>query len=329
MTNKTENIFHWVLTAKGIGIILVVIGHFHPDAAPEYWMKFRDILYTFHMPLFFMLSGFLYKHAKYSYPTLIKIKIRRLLYPFITIAAIFFILKYFSGLFFRLEYPVGLDSIFALFLDPVNSYKPLLWFVHALFIIFLVFPLLRNIIKNNFVILAIFILLNILIGNDYLIIGKALANIPFFIVGTILRENNELLNKIASKNWARTIALAVIFFATYLISEIAPKSSLDYILRLILGLSGAICVINISILIDAKGKWLEEIGFYSMTIYLFHTLFESAVRISFYQVLDDLYVKFEIIAFIAIAAGIVFPLILEKMILRKNKFTKKYILGLS
>ncbi len=94
------------------------------------------------------------------------------------------------------------------------------------------------------------------------------------------------------------------------------------------------CVINTSILIDSKRKagveraLLAEIGFYSMTIYLFHTLFQSVIRIGFYQVLD-LSVSFEVVALVAVVAGVVFPLLLEKMILRKNKFTKKYILGLT
>lgn len=332
MVIKNTPLFHWVLIAKGIGIILVVIGHFYPDDSPEYWTILRNSIYTFHMPLFFILSGFLYRYTKYSYSTLVRIKIKRLLYPFISVAIIFFIIKYPAGMLFHLEYPLEPASIYALFIDPVNSYKPLLWFVHALFLMFLVYPLLRSIVNNNYVILLIFVLVNEFLGNDYLVIGKALAHIPFFIVGIMLRESSALRDKVIPGSCLYIVS-SVIFFLTCVFAEMKIQWPSGYVLRLMSGLSGAICVMNMSILIAAMRKrkrvGLEIVGCYSMTIYLFHTFFESAVRIGYYQVLVGCSVPFEIVALSAIVAGIVFPLLLEKMILRNNRFTRKYLLGLT
>jgi fucose 4-O-acetylase-like acetyltransferase len=42
---------HYIDIAKGIGIILVVVGH---TSTPLY---LHNIIYQFHMPLFFILSG--------------------------------------------------------------------------------------------------------------------------------------------------------------------------------------------------------------------------------------------------------------------------------
>ncbi len=50
----------WILIAKGIGTFLVVAGHFWPVDSPSYWTEVRRIIYTFHRPLFFFLSGWLY-----------------------------------------------------------------------------------------------------------------------------------------------------------------------------------------------------------------------------------------------------------------------------
>lgn len=50
----------WVDVAKGIGIILVVLGH---NQSPDYIIKF---IYSFHMPLFFFLSGYLTNPSKYQ-----------------------------------------------------------------------------------------------------------------------------------------------------------------------------------------------------------------------------------------------------------------------
>lgn len=44
----------WIDVAKGIGIILMVMGHTSMPDAINRW------IYSFHMPLFFLLSGLLF-----------------------------------------------------------------------------------------------------------------------------------------------------------------------------------------------------------------------------------------------------------------------------
>ena len=46
--------------AKAICIILVVIGHYNPDNAPEWYHTINLFIYTFHMPLFMFASGYVY-----------------------------------------------------------------------------------------------------------------------------------------------------------------------------------------------------------------------------------------------------------------------------
>ena len=65
--SKKESVYDWVQIAKGLGIILVVSGHFCPKTSPEYWQSLNKIIYLFHMPLFFLLSGFLFRYEKYQY----------------------------------------------------------------------------------------------------------------------------------------------------------------------------------------------------------------------------------------------------------------------
>lgn len=59
--------------AKGLGILLVVIGHSMQTGS--YPMR---VIWTFHMPLFFFLSGFCYNQYKYTFSTLLKARIRPL-----------------------------------------------------------------------------------------------------------------------------------------------------------------------------------------------------------------------------------------------------------
>ncbi|MBE7447122.1 MAG: acyltransferase family protein [Planctomycetia bacterium] len=329
-----QNQIDWVFIAKGIGICLVVIGHFHPESSPEYWSNLRDIIYSFHMPLFFLLSGYLYNHGKYSYADLVKAKTKRLLYPFISIAAIFLLIKYAAGIFVKLEHPVQIESIYSLLTNPVNSYMPLLWFVYALFLIFTVYPLLK-LYMDVYLLFALFIAINSIIGNDYLVFGSALANIPFFIFGAILRENSELSKRLVGAN-CYYILVPLLLFITfhYLSNYFSIHQYLVYATKVLIGVLGSIFVINLSHAILKLSTFkakdvIAEIGCYSMTIYLLHTLFESTVRIGFLQVLKNVQVPFELIAFMAVLCGVMFPFIIEKQLLRKFRATKKFILGIS
>ena len=328
---KGKDSIEWILIAKGITIVLVVIGHFHPESSPYYWSSIRRIIYTFHMPLFFILSGYLYTHGKYSYTDLIKHKIKRLLYPFVTIAAVFFIIKYIAGSFVKLDQPVNINSIYALLTDPVASYMPLLWFVYALFLIFAIYPLGR-LFLNNQLILIILLIINSFFGNDYLVLGNTLFNMPFFAVGVILKESVKV-SKMTISSDLRHIFFSLLTFAILYTIETTENVHI-YLISFILGVMGSLFVINLShaianiTSIDLKGI-LMQVGYYSMTIYLLHTLFESTVRIGSFYLLKDIHVPFLLIAFIAIICGIVFPLILEKVIFRKYWVTNKYVLGLS
>lgn len=64
--------------AKGIGIILVLVGHISKND------EINRFLYLFHMPLFFIISGMLYKEKN----NFCKKKIRNLIIPYFCFAII-------------------------------------------------------------------------------------------------------------------------------------------------------------------------------------------------------------------------------------------------
>ena len=62
--------------SKCLGIFLVVLGHcLHNDSAAH------DVIYLFHMPLFFFLSGFFFREQDLL--LFFRNKTKRLLYPFV------------------------------------------------------------------------------------------------------------------------------------------------------------------------------------------------------------------------------------------------------
>ncbi len=129
--------------AKGIGIILVVIGHCIPDAAspagiPVPAMKvLHDVIYSFHMPLFFFISGFLISRkvgSIQSKKTLITKKIKRLLIPYFFVGLCYAPLKLLLSQF--ANKPYDFNNLWKIFLG-VNPDGEL-WFLYALFMISLI-----------------------------------------------------------------------------------------------------------------------------------------------------------------------------------------------
>ncbi|KAA8825671.1 acyltransferase family protein [Bifidobacterium myosotis] len=125
----------WLDSAKGFGIILVVLGH------SSLIGHLNQVLYSFHMPLFFIISGMLFK--PHPLKELLEKKIRRLLVPYLTFASLTFI--YWSVLERRFRpgnYSVP-EAFINIFLarggSEYNPYDVVLWFLPCLFVTELLF----------------------------------------------------------------------------------------------------------------------------------------------------------------------------------------------
>lgn len=93
--------------AKGLGIFLVVIGHtISPVSAGNvFWTNVYQILYTFHMPLFFFLSGAVSSLIRGENKCqLIKSRIIRLMLPYFVWAIIYAPMKILMADSVRFQY---------------------------------------------------------------------------------------------------------------------------------------------------------------------------------------------------------------------------------
>tara|TARA_B110000240_G_scaffold3750_1_gene4246 strand:- start:10417 stop:11400 length:984 start_codon:yes stop_codon:yes gene_type:complete len=179
---------NWIDQAKGIGILLVVIGHMN---IPQ---ELSKIIFSFHMPLFFFISGYLYNEKKYSvnFENVFYSKLKSLVWPFITFTIFYLILSVF----------INQNSIINSF-DYVNFFKgnrslnTPLWFLTALFSTEIIFSqIIRffNIRKAIFLILLILIIgfFNAIFWrySFFLNIDIALVTILFFLVGWLFKKYN-------------------------------------------------------------------------------------------------------------------------------------------
>lgn len=76
----------WIDIAKAYGIILVFYGHFAKRLSDlgcgEAFIQLKFI-YSFHMPLFFIICGYLYKRTNYSFSDFLKYHLMSRIIPVI------------------------------------------------------------------------------------------------------------------------------------------------------------------------------------------------------------------------------------------------------
>jgi acyltransferase len=148
----SSNRIKWIDTCKGIGIILVIIGHTPIDPIA------RSIIYAFHMPLFFFISGYFFsadKHKNVKNYTISKFK--TLLIPYISFSIIAFLF-----LRFLFDQPIAkrvfLEEMIISKRNNISFDDPI-WFLTSLFTIEIIYYLLAKYIKNSKALLLIIILI--------------------------------------------------------------------------------------------------------------------------------------------------------------------------
>jgi hypothetical protein len=95
---------------------------------------------------------------------------------------------------------------------------------------------------------------------------------------------------------------------------------------------GTLLIVNVSHAIaDLADNRLRtallRTGYYSMTIYFFHSMFEGAARIGLLQIARYTPVPFLLMALAAVTAGVLVPMALEKQVIRKSRIARKLVLG--
>lgn len=333
---KAEKI-ETVTLAKGIAILLVVAGHFSIAEEPAWWSVTRDVIYRFHMPLFFLLSGYLFgigEGPSTPYAKLLKKKAGRLILPLVSITVLFLAVKNLSQLFVDLQFPPTFGSFLKVFYNPMESFIPLLWFIYALFIIFVLHPLLSRLFRRQSIVLVFSIIVSFIRFPEMFTLSHVFHNLPLFTAGVLLGEKLDL-DRISTLSGIVAIFIAAsVFIPVYVYrGSMAGLPGGGPVLRLIFAFSGSTFVIaSVSILSRANNilkPTLSRAGLYSMSIYLLHTNFVSGTRITFFQVLGFDKEWFIPVLLAAILLGAIAPALIEKYVLRRYYYTRWLILGLS
>lgn len=205
--------YGFIDSAKGIGILLVVFAHV--VAAHKVGMKTEEVITSFHMPLFFVLSG-LFFSRKGSFKQFIINKTNRLIAPFVFFFIIFSILA-----FIHYGYKgTLLENTPTILLGIYNEWIYIggaIWFLMALWFVYLLFYT-ATLIKNEWVCVIVSFLMGcvgLLLGFNHIELpfwfDTALTCTPYFAMGYLIKNHTELLKP------GRYDKFNLLFFVVFLV----------------------------------------------------------------------------------------------------------------
>lgn len=303
MTNREESLKinrqteHWygIDSIKGLLIIIVFLGHVIPGVLRETYPRY--IIYSFHMPLFIGISGFLIdieKLVDMKIVLVVKKYLKRLGLPWIIAVAVFTVVQY----NFNLS-TITFEIIVKAYLKPYYH----LWYILGFFSYILISYIFFLFFKNNRYRWVLFMLMTSIISfiskwevlsgtitNPY---GKLiyevvhydfrLYNLLFLGVGLMFRNRYERKKYITTDTIIEIIRVSSI--VAFGIVSILFFFSYDHIEKFLYYILN-ICLL-IPIFFDCtkkqlpRCKTLEFIGKYSLPIYLYHVLCLNATDFFF------------------------------------------------
>lgn len=258
----------WADIAKGIGVILVILGHTSQlsNIAIEW-------IFSFHMPLFFWISGYFYKDAE-SIASYAKKKFTTLIWPYFLYSIIFLIINCFVV---REDRNLIINEILGGLSG--QGTDGILWFFPALFWTEIIFFLLKKYTKEF---LPISIIACVLCGNlfsgytnyqsGFLKIPSALFAIGFYYCGW-LTKSYDLLGQIRRMSLLVYLAfhlmLLAIFHPNLSLNTASTSNMITAYLIAVIGICGTVKLADgvISVWPKCIGRALAYIGENSVFYY--------------------------------------------------------------
>lgn len=281
---KTRDLFLDV--AKGLGIILVVIGHAWRGLesaglidSPDLFRIIDTLIYNFHMPLFFLLSGMTFEAwaLKRTYPEAAFSRVTRLLWPLLLWSYLFAGARLAAGDAANTQVS-GIESLLFFPLPPRDHF----WFLWALFlqhlvVLTLIRALGRPLGGTIWAALAGIVVL----ASSFTPIGLnawtfgAATYAGAFLTGLALGPTG-----LPWRGLSVLGAACVVFLGLQALSFALPPSLLT---RQILGIVLALAFLAIVQVACSGGtsaalRLLAYLGVSSMGIYLAHTIFSAGIR---------------------------------------------------
>ena len=250
--------------AKGITIILVIIGHSLNDGI------LRQYIYSFHMPLFYILNGYFFK--KQENKKIVEKGIKRLLLPYLITSLIILGVYVFKAIIKQenviqilidwgsaIIYGSGEDRVFlGISIRAIGT----IWFLFSLFWTQILFNCFLSIKKKKIKIIFLFVstLIGFILPNYIWLpfsIETALIAILFLYIGYLFRKK-KIFDKNISLKYKLIVFMGWIIGAFFCNTLVVNNYYNLYYVNIIVGVCGSYLLIEISKIIDAHTKQIKK-----------------------------------------------------------------------
>lgn len=200
----------WIDILKGMGIVLMVWGHTSIPTPVNRW------IFSFHMPLFFIASGFLFKGiANVSFHNFLSHKLRTFVIPYLFFLACWILYLYIKKESLQLNIFTRGDKVGAF------------WFLQVLFVVEIIHAL---VLKNVSQKIYILFILSVYVAGYILSLYH--IHLPYrlecFGLGSIHFGMGVLLRNYAKKMNIRLLGAILLLILSIGLSIISPRLDINY-----------------------------------------------------------------------------------------------------
>ncbi len=312
--------------AKGLGIVLVVLGHIVARTPPrdnEWFGTLTTVLYEFHMPFFMYLSGyvtFLSGAARTplsAWPRFVVSRAYRLLLPFLIFGLAIVIGKFCASRFMQVDnLPASfMHAVTGILWDTDYSPAASVWYIAVLFIFCVITPVLLALTRGNTAaVLAIAALFYYLNGPHVMYLDRVAIFYPFFLLGGVAADAGERwLSFIDRFRWMLCGAFVLVLLVTFGPSEVFLRPE-KLLICGILSMPALHSLVRSGIL--SRSRALLTLGMLSFSIYLLNTPCIGIVKGLMLKLISWDGLNFLIFAPCLLAAGLLGPILIKRKILR-------------
>lgn len=280
----------FVAWIQAVGVVLVVFGHsMNGIEMPHILYSLRAWVYTFHMPLFFLVSAYLFAyHGGFShkggYWGTLKGKFSRLMLPYIIWNAAFVLPKVLFANYINDDVELSVPYFLKLAVYPRENILGHTWFLFVLFELFVIailFEKLRSKRQLWFPVLALLILVNCFgVEGRLLAYEDVLKDAVFFWIGLMMGSFKVEDVQKWGKDTLLFIAVLLLAIVGTVVWVYNPWMNINVV---ILAVAMIITIGMIQIRYSISGSLIDFISRNAFAIFIVHWPVMLVIRLVFYQ----------------------------------------------
>lgn len=302
-----------VQTLRGMACCMLLVYHII-GATPlqglrvhDSWLReLTEALVAVRMPVFGLIAGAMYGYSSQRGWALVKNKAKRLLLPMLSVGSIFALLQYvIPGSNHHTQ------DLYLIHIVPVAHY----WFLESLFLIFCLLAMAESLLPlNNAATWCVYFVGSLMLylahpGIIWFSVLGACYLLPYFLLGTAMTRLQWDRNQQRPHIGLRLTGTGAVLIVYLLLQgQELERFSAPVLLAGLLMSAGLWSL-------GWRNALLARIGDYSFAIFLFHSFFTSATRMTLQKLVPDAQI---LVLFVSVPVGILLPIALQQLIHRST-----------